>query len=102
MSIESELHCIEIELKSIKESKERIEAYVDELNKHNPFTVGDVLVGNDYTHRGKEFVVDKVSTTYSHRSEKLPSAFIAEGNIKLKSGEIGINRTHRTVEITQK
>ena len=102
MSIESELHCIEVELQLIKDSKERIEAYVEELNKHNPFSVGDVLIGNDYSHRGKEFVVDKVSTSYSHRSERLPRVFMAEGAIKLKSGELGLQRTHRTFEITRK
>ena len=102
MSVKSELHCINVELAQIKESRERIESYIDELNKHNPFNVGDVLIGGDFTHRGKEFLVDKIFVYYNRRAGNLPRLFVAEGFIKLKSGKTGINRTTCSIEITQK
>lgn len=104
MSIKSELHRIEIEINAIQEAKERIALYRNELNKFNPFKVGETLIGNDYTHKGKEFVVDKtyVSSHSNTIEVRQPKRFVAEGYIKLKSGELGSHRTIHSIDIAQK
>jgi hypothetical protein len=107
MSIETELHCIEVELQSIAESKERISAYKKELNKHNPFKIGEELEGNDsYSHNRKPFVVDSLSVSsqsssvFMIKSLSAPKYFIAMGSNIKKDGSIGLQRVQRSIKIT--
>lgn len=106
MSIESELNCIELELKLIKESQERITTYKEELNKHNPFNIGDKLEGNDtYNHNGKTFIAS--NTSVSHQSSSIfrgyrfasPKYFVASGRNVKKNGELGAQSVQRSVKI---
>lgn len=107
-AIKSELQVIDLELKSIEESKQRIKGYIEELNKHNPFKVGEKLVGNDSTHYNKEFIVDRVYIAGSFRKEaernldKRPAYFCAEGYVLKKDKSLGVHRTTRIVPLVEK
>ena len=107
MSIKSELQAIDLELKSIEESKDRIKLYKKELNKHNPFSFGQELEGNDsYSHNGKKFVVD--STFVSSQSSSvfrvnlfdLPKFFVASGKNIKKDGSIGVQSVQRSIKMS--
>lgn len=107
MSLKSELHCIESEIQSIKESQERIAAYKKELNNHNPFKIGDELVGNDkYKHADKLFVVDSLfvsswaSSIFMEDALRVPKYFVASGcNLKVNK-ELGAQIVQRSVKIS--
>tara|TARA_R110000851_G_scaffold203226_1_gene355075 strand:- start:137 stop:460 length:324 start_codon:yes stop_codon:yes gene_type:complete len=107
MSIKAELHCISVELAQIKESRGRIQIYASELNKYNPFSVGDELVGNECTHYGKTFVVDGVfisdraekNIRYSQKLEV--THFSAEGYVKKKDSSLSSYRTSRHIYIVE-
>lgn len=107
MSIKMELLVIKLEQGFIAESEDMIRAYLQELNKFNVFSMGDELVGNDYSHRGKTFVVDKLyigTGTYSTtdaltRLSDTPTMFIAEGYVKKKNGDLGGYRTTHSTPI---
>lgn len=95
MSIKNEMHCINLEVALIKESQERIKSYAAELNKLNPLKVGQELVANGWSHRGKTLVVDKVFISDSNEQNVEITAneavyFSAIGRVKKKNGELGV------------
>jgi hypothetical protein len=105
MDIKSELTAIGLELKSIEESKDRIRDYAKEINKRNPFSMREILEGNDFRHNGKKFIADKFYVGNSSRKDielhpdTKPVYFIAEGIVLKKGGEKSVYRTTRAVEI---
>lgn len=100
MNIEAELVCIiDAELEKVKESKEKIKKYLEELNKYNPFKIGDTLVGNDYAHFGKDFVVESTCTEFGFMHTTKGLSFAARGPVTLKNGKSGTYRTMRSVSV---
>lgn len=95
MSIKSEIHCINVEVQSIKESQERIKSYAAELNKLNPLSVGQELIVTGYSHQGKILVAERIFVSDSREKDVEVTAseavyFSAIGKVKKKSGELGV------------
>ncbi len=108
MGIKEELASIKLEFELIEESKQRISFYKKELNKHNPFSVGDTLIGNDkYSNEGKEFIVSRLGLSYFSSSVMLvrddlpPRFFIAEGCNLKRDGSSGKLEVRRSVKILE-
>lgn len=107
MGIKQEMQVITADIKLIDESKSRIKLYLGELNKHNPFSAGETLIGNDFRHQGKKFIVDKTyvgvgnytKKNAEHNLGELPTCFIAEGGVLKKNGVHSVYRTTRYVDI---
>lgn len=105
MSIKSEMHCIQVEAQSIKESQERIKTYASELNKLNPLSVGQELVVTGYSHQGKTLVAEKVFVSDSREKDVEITAneavyFSAIGKVKKKGGELGLYSGIHNIKIT--
>lgn len=105
MSIKNEMHCINVELSSIKESRGRIKLYVAELNKLNPLTIGQELTVNGCSHYGKVLVAEKffVSDSMGNDAEftaKEPVCFTAIGRVKKQCGELGVYSGAHSIKIT--
>ncbi len=107
MSIKGEMLVLALEAKIIEESKKRMDAYVEELNTFNIFSIGEELVGNDYTHSGKFFLVDKLflADYFNHPMGScrgdMPKYFVAEGYVKKANGSLGSYRTSRKIKIEE-
>ena len=106
MSIKSTLHLITSEVGHIKESKGRIKLYSEGLNELNPFSIGDKLIGNGWTHEGKPFLVDKLYVENSLNKDmdfdqnSDPAYFVARGFVINKDGKMSTYRTSYSAKIT--
>ncbi len=106
MSVKNELHCIEVELKSIEESQERIKLYASELNKLNPLKVGQELVVTGYSHQGKTLVAERIFVSDQRGydvevSAQEPVYFSAVGAVKKKNGELGVYSGVHNIELSE-
>ena len=106
MTIRSAIHLIDVEVKSIKESEERIKLYAAELNEFNPFIAGQELVVNGcYSHQGKTLVVEKffVSDFRGMDVEVTagePLNFTATCKVKKKDGNLSVYNGVHSEKIT--
>ena len=107
MSIETEMRVISMELTTIEEAQERIKSYAEELNKYNPFSVGEELIGNDWSHIGKPFIVDTVfvanqsNDPIGFNSGYQVTYFTAHGYVKKKDGSLSCYTTTRNISINK-
>ncbi len=107
MGVRQEMNAIMADIKLIDESKARISVHLKELNRNNPFSIGEILIGNDDRHTGKEFVVDKTYVgvgrynikNAEHNLGQVPKYFMAEGVVLKKNRVHSMYRTTRYVTI---
>jgi len=69
---------------------------------HCPFKIGDVVVGNDYSHNGKRIKVERIYAS-DHLYHSVPWAvkwkWVASGPVLLKNGNPGRNYARYAVAI---
>ena len=104
--IEIKLDLIKKEICEITKHKKNIAKLSDELNEFSPYSVGQRLIGNGWTHNGKTFIVERtfVSPIYNEawraKPEDIPRYFIATGSIIKKNGKKGTGEVWHTVLIS--
>jgi hypothetical protein len=108
MSIFENMIHINQEARIIAMAEERINLRVEDLLKYNPFSIGEELVSNGWSHQDKTFIVDKVLITSDNNNRvmipcrgEVPKYFSAEGFVKKKDGTHSVYRAHRSVKILE-
>ena len=105
--VKSLLKEIQGEIAEIKRIESVIRELKTELCKHSPFKIGQELKGNDWSHNGKPFIVERIFTKYSAQSvystrpQEMPIYFVASGFIVNKNGSKSKLRTQHAVRIDE-
>lgn len=72
--------------RALQDAKDAVSAHKAEMTKHCEVKIGDEVLCNGHSHKGKTIVVDRV---WLHDMYGGKYQFRASGKIKKKNGEIG-------------